>query len=242
MKRAILYITVLFILFACSEDNGNESSGDGQGGSLAIFALKGDYLYTVDHYKLNVFSLLNAAGPVKVNEVPVGVEIETLFSYGNYLYIGSRSGMYIYSIASPSNPQQVSSVQHFTACDPVVSNGTYTFVTLHSNSRCGNNINALEIYNTANPNQPVLLHRRGMVQPKGLGLYGNYLFVCDDKIRIFDVQNPASPILVGNIEQECFDVIINGDELFAVGNQHITLYTLNPSQITDITLISEVDF
>lgn len=244
MKKLLLYISAFFIIMACSDDSNSnaESANDGQGGSLAIFALKGNYLYTVDHSKLNVFSLLDAAGPVKVNEMTVGWEIETLFSHEDYLYIGSRAGMYIYSITNPESPQMVSSVQHFTACDPVVSNGTHTFVTLHSNTACGNNINMLEVYNTSNPNNPVMVHRRNLVHPKGLGLYGNYLFVCDDEIKIFNVENPEQPVLAGSIARECFDVIIRGNDLFAIGDKKVSRYALNPAQITDITLKSEVNF
>lgn len=248
MKNSIIYFTaLLFILVGCSSDGSNDSlgnaevsKGDGVGGSLAVFALVGDYLYTVDRMNLNVFSV--SGDPVKVNTVVIGNDIETLFSRDEYLYIGSQDGMYIYSLENPENPSLVTSVQHFTACDPVVANATHAFVTLHSNTFCGNNVNALEIYDTADPFNPVLIHSRNLTYPKGLGLYGNYLFVCDDEIKIFDVTNPEEPVLAGNINKVCFDVIIKGDDLFAIGESGLFRYQLNPTDITDITFKSDIAF
>jgi hypothetical protein len=95
MKR-ILSIFTLAFLIGCSNGD-TASNGDvGQGGSLAVFAIKGNYLYGVDQMKLNVFSLIDGEKPVKVNEVPIGFDIETLFSYGENLFVGSRNGMFIY--------------------------------------------------------------------------------------------------------------------------------------------------
>lgn len=243
MKKSILLLAFIFILAGCSADGDTAASAkDGTGGSLAVFVLKGNYLYTVDHRNLNVFSLLSEAEPVKVNTINVGFDIETLSSQGDFLYIGSTNGMFIYDVENPENPQKLSAVQHFTACDPVIANETHAFVTLHSTPVCGNDINALEIYDIADRENPVLVHRRNLTYPKGLGLYHNYLFICDDEIKIFDVQNPAEPLLVYSINRSCFDVIIKDDTLFAIGAGGLYRYTLNPSDITDITEVSSIIF
>lgn len=239
----ILSVLVIFVLFSCSNDSDSGiKNGDGQGGSLAIFALKGNYLYTVDDSSLNVFSLLNENQPVKVNEVQIGFNIETLFSYGDYLFVGSRDGMFIYSIENPENPVMASSAQHFTACDPVVANATHTFVTLHSNTTCGNNTNMLEIYDTTNPNNPILIHQRNLVAPKGLGLYNNYLIVCDDVIKVFDIQNPAEPLLVNTIDKNCSDIIVRENELYAISDIGMYRYQLDPATIENIVFKSEISF
>lgn len=242
-KLYTLVLAVVFMVAGCSSDSdSNTSSGDGTGGSTAIFVLKGDYLYAVDDTDLTVFSLLNASGPVKVNDLQIGFQIETLFADGDYLYIGSRSGMHIYSLQNPENPIYMSSAQHFTACDPVVANSTHAFVTLHSNTRCGNNINQLQVYSIANPETPVMIHARNLVAPKGLALYGHYLLVCDDVIKVFDITNAAEPVLATSIPAECHDIIITGNTLFAVGNHAVYNYTLNTAAITQHALNSEVEF
>lgn len=243
MKKIILTLLTFFVLLSCSTDsNSTAGNSDGQGGSLAIFALKNNYLYSVDVATLNVFSLLNEQQPVKVNSIQIGFDIETIFSMDDYLFIGSRSGMFIYSIADPENPIKLSQVQHFTACDPVVANATHSFVTLNSNRFCGNNTNILQIYNTTKLSKPLLVHSRNLVAPKGLALYNNYLFVCDDVIKIFNITDPVEPVLAANIDRECFDLIIRGNQLFAIGNSGLYRYELNPSDITDIKFKSQVTF
>ena len=243
MKKYFSFtVLVLLVLVGCTSDNSDFSKSDGTGGSLAIFVLKGNYLYTVDNQTLHVFSLINSQQPVKVNDVQIGFNIETLFSLDNKLYIGSRNGMYIYSIESPENPTYISEAQHFTACDPVVANATHAFVTLHSTATCGNNLNVLHVYDTSDPSNPNLIHTRNLVSPKGLGLYGNYLIVCDDVIKIFSITNPEIPELVHSIDQTCFDVIIKGNDLFAIGDNGMFRYELNPMEITQSEFKSKIVF
>ncbi|MBD3584084.1 LVIVD repeat-containing protein [Flavobacterium selenitireducens] len=244
MKKIVLLLLFAIALVACSSDSDGLSpgKGDGQGGSLAIFALKGNYLYTVDHSTLNVFSVIDRNHPVKVNEIQIGWDIETLFSFGENLYIGSRDGMYIYSVAQPENPTFLSSAQHMRACDPVVANQTHSFVTLHSDAACGGPLNVLQVYDTQNLLSPVLIHQRNLTKPRGLGLYHDYLFVCDDVIKVFDIANPGEPVLVTAIPKNCFDVIIKGDALFAIGDQAVFRYQLNPADIENITFKSQVTF
>lgn len=252
MKKGILYIFMLLTFYSCEQEregiqpNTDQSAGvssnEGQGGSLATFALKGDYLYVVDERSLNVFNIAENDNPVKVNRVPIGFRIETLFSYKDYLYIGSQNGMFIYDISSPEWPVELSSVSHFTACDPVIANDSMAYVTLHSNTNCGNNINVLEIYDVTTLTNPQLVSRRNLASPKGLGLYENFLVVCDDEIKIFDVSNPAQYTLAESIQQYAFDVIIRNDLLIAIGYQGLYQYRLtkNGSDI-EVKTLSTID-
>jgi len=245
MKKTLYIITAL-ILFSCSSDsslNGSESSNFiGQGGSLASFTIVGDYLYTVDDTSLNVFSITNIENPVKVNDVSIGFRIETLFSYKQYLYIGSVDGMFIYSIDNPEEPQYKSEVQHFTACDPVVANSTHAYVTLHSNTDCGNDTNLLEIYDVSDVLNPVLISSRNLTNPIGLGLYNDYLFVCDDEVKIFDVSNPEVSQLVTTINKDVFDVIIKDNLLILIGENGLYQYSLDENNIESITQLSAISF
>ena len=245
MKKILFIFPLMLIIFGCSNDSNNDLTSEafdsnGQGGSLAKFAIVGDYLYTVDEVDMNVFNIANASNPIQVNTVPIGFGIETLFRYKEYLYIGSQNGMYIYSIADREFPTYLSDVQHFTACDPVVANATTAFVTLWSDLGCGNMVNQLEIYNVTDIETPILLSTRQLVFPKGLGLYGDYLFVCDDEIKVFDVSDPENTVLVHSIDRLAFDVIIRDDLLIAVGEQGIYQYSLDPADIENTAPISTI--
>lgn len=246
MKKYIYTIFLIAIALGCStdsSDNSNFSNGDsvGQGGSLATFTIKGDYLYTVDNQDLNVFNIATTADPVLVNTVFIGFDIETLFGYKDYLYIGSRTGMFIYDIDNPEFPTQLSSVQHFTSCDPVVANSQYAFVTLWSDLGCNGTVNQLEVYDVSDVLNPMLVNIRELSFPKGLGLYGDYLIVCDDEIKIFDVSNPAESTLVHSIDRLAFDVIIQGDLLIAVGQSGVFQYQLDMDNIQNTTSLSTIN-
>lgn len=242
MKNYIL-IAFLFLLISCSSDSPDTLSGAnemGQGGSLARFTLVSNYLYTVDQTNLNVYSLINPENPTQVNTVNIGFDIETLFNYKDYLYIGSRNGMYIYDIQNPELPNYISDVQHFTACDPVIANDTHAFVTLHSNTTCGNNINLLEIYDITNIVDPVLISSRNLTQPKGLALFQNYLFVCDDEVKIFDISNPETAILVNSVNRDAFDVIIRGELMILIGETGLYQFQLDQNNIQNIQPLSTI--
>lgn len=243
MKKILFYCVLAIALVSCNSDSNDTSpnaSDTGKGGSLARFTILNDYLYTVDNSGLNVFSIATPTNPVKVNAVPVGFNIETLFSYKNYLYIGSRNGMFVYDASNPEEPKQLSAVQHFTACDPVVANDKYAYVTLSTGRNCGGNVNLLEVYNVEDVKNPVLISSRTLTKPIGLALYKNYLFVCDDEVKIFDVTNPAEAKLVSSIAKNTFDVIINNDLLILIGETGLYQYRIDEANIKNITALSEI--
>lgn len=244
MKKTLLLLCSI-ILLSCEGDgvsNNTNSSDSGTGGSMARFILVGDYLYTVDSRALNVFSLINPDKPVQVNTVNIGFDIETLFNYDHYLFIGSQNGMYIYDIKKAENPTYVSEAQHFRSCDPVVANATHAYVTLFSERSCGGGLTELQVYDIENIQKPKLISNRQLRQPKGLGLYGNYLFVCDDVIKIFDITDPSNTKLVHSINKNSFDVIILENHLYAIGDNQLLQYSLDPNQITNTQALSSLSF
>lgn len=229
---------------ACSDNNDitNSESTDGKEGSTATFILKNNYMYVVDQNNLNVFSLINPENPVKVKALNVGFSIETLFTMDDYLFIGSRNGMFIYSIKeNPETPAFVSEAMHFTSCDPVVANSTHAFVTLHSNTTCNAGmINKLMIYDIQNIKTPVLISERDLLEPKGLAVSGNYLFICDKSdIVIFDITDPKKVTVaktIANIGAK--DLIIDGNHLFAFTSTAVHQFNIDFSNIQNINLIS----
>ncbi len=246
-KRYLIPLFVILFAMSCSENNSSVSSdvaGDGQGGSLATFILKGDYLYTVDFFNLSVFNINDISNPIKVNTINVGFNIETLFSFEDYLFIGSQDAMYIYDVTNAELPKLMSRSNHFRACDPVVANSTNAYVTLHSNATCGGAVNELKTYNIEDVENPILLNTRGLTQPKGLSLYGdNYLLVCDDSVKIFDVTDPSDSKYIDEIAtQGAIDIIIRNNHAFIISEFAVEQYQLNASDISNVTKISTFTF
>lgn len=248
LKKIITLFTITLCVISCSQDTNDVTSNsdftDGQGGSLATFSLKGSYLYTVDYSNLSVFNIENATNPIKVNSINVGFDIETLFSFQDYLFIGSQNAMYIYDINNAELPKKMSQSDHFRACDPVVANGTNAYVTLHTNENCGGSVNELKTYDITDIENPILLNTRGLTQPKGLSLYGsNFLLVCDDSVKIFDVTDPSNSKYVEEIPTTgAIDIIIRNNNAFIISENNIQQYQLDVNDITNFKKISEFTF
>jgi len=200
-----LCITFVCLLSMASCNKGGESTGGsdsvGQGGSMARFTINGDYIYTVDHSTLKLFDISNPAQPDYLDRKDqiLRIGIETIFSMDTLLFIGSQDGMYIFDISRPEFPIQLSNVSHIRRCDPVVASGSYAYVTLNSQQvRCGNTSNVLNIYDISDLRRPALIATENLNFPKGLGVDGNKLFVCDDRlgVKVYDVGDPYHPLWI----------------------------------------------
>jgi hypothetical protein len=193
-----------FLIAACTKGDlaSSADGGDhGQGGSMARFTINGNYMFTVDHSTLKLFDLSDAAQPnyLERKDQNLRFGIETIFSMDTLLFIGSQDGMYIFDISRPEFPQQISNVSHIRSCDPVVASGSYAYVTLNSEQVwCGNTSNVLNIYDISDLRKPELILTETLNFPKGLGVDGNKLFVCDDRlgVKVYDVSDPYRPVWI----------------------------------------------
>ena len=160
--------------------------GTGTGGSTARFTIYDHYLYTLESWQLGVFDI--ADGMVHTSDVGLFQNSETLFPQDGYLYMGTTTGMSIYSLSNPTNPTFVSTYTHITSCDPVAVQGDKAFVTLSTARNCQGTVNSLMVIDLSNIAEPTLMYEFPMTNPKGLGLDGNTLFLCDgaDGLKIFD--------------------------------------------------------
>ena len=233
MKNRIQYIILFLVgvafVYACSKgssDSVSISDGSGVGGSLARFTIVNDRLYSVDNQNLKVFNISDSSNVYKSSDSEIGWNIETISPGDSCLYIGSQNGMYVFDLKNPDVPIEKLRFQHIYSCDPVVSDGKYAYVTLSSTSVCGHSTNELQIYNV-DPANPSLVTTYPMKSPKGLGLYNNVLYVCDNgKINVMNVSNPQSPRLENVVSISAHDVIPVNNTLIAVGDNILTQYEI----------------
>lgn len=215
---AIIVLFLVAMVFIRCEGDSSSSSDSGQGGSLARFTIKDNYLYTVDHSQLKSFDISEPARPEFKSNIRVGFGVETIFPYDSLLFLGTNTGMYIYGTSNPGNPTELSFFQHITSCDPVVTDGKYAYVTLNSlNDWCGRNTNELQIVDVSNPYKPSLLKTYDMIQPRGLGVQDSLLFICDDYLKVYDVSNPLEMQLLQEFNITSKDVIPLENILLVVG-------------------------
>ena len=211
----------------------------GTGGSFARFTIAKDHLFAIDSRNLNIFDLITAADPVKIKTEPIQnvTEIETVFPYKNSLFIGSTNGVIIYDITDPKNIIFESLFTHARACDPVYVSEDVAYVTLRANNsnRCFGANNQLDVINVKNLKQPNLLQSFPMLNPHGVGVDGNILFVCEanDGLKVYNISktftnNDLTDISINQISWNksifAYDVIPKNGNLIVVGENELLQY------------------
>ena len=215
----------------------------GIGGSMARFGLYSDYLYVVDNATLYMFDVKNPESPGDIGNINVGWDIETIFIYDGHMFSGTQSGMRVFSLEVATVPKYVSDFWHVTSCDPVVISDGYAYITLRGGTRCGSNVNRLDVLKLAdNYVNNTLLASYPLHGPYGLGIDGQTLFVCDGDagLKIYDVSDKFH-IDDNQIAQfsniNTYDVIPFGNYLFMIGDDGFYQY-----DYSDLQNIRQVSF
>jgi hypothetical protein len=234
MKKIIHIIVGMLVITGttCNKESTYASNpGTGSGGSLARFAIAGNYLYMVDKTNLKVYSIADAANPVLKNTTPVGFEIETIYPFKDKLFIGSTSVVHIFSVDDPEHPQKLStaiSPQVLRRCDPVVAKDTVAYATLRTNGPCGGVQSIVAVYDIRDIAHPVQKNAYPVAEPYGLGYADNALYVCDNtSLLVFDITNAYDPKMIKTKNDGPYiDVIPYGNTLICWIKQGVVLYDI----------------
>lgn len=219
------------------------SKSYGTGGSMARFTLMDGHLYAVDESTMRVFDVQNAAEPKFIQPINLGWGIETIFPFQNKLFIGSNRGMHIYDASTPHSPTRMAVYEHVVACDPVVVNEEHAFVTLRTGNFCINGVNELQVIDIKNPYAPKLKKAYPMLNPHGLGLAGDFLFVTEGKhgLKSFNVKDVMS-IDKNQLEflqnMKSVDLIPGPKSLIVIGPDGVCQYDYStPSKLRKLSCI-----
>jgi hypothetical protein len=222
---------------------GAQSQSYGQGGSMARFTLMSGHLYAVDEYSLRVFDVLQKEDPKHLKNIDLGWGIETIFPFKDKLFIGSNTGMHIYDASTPSEPKVMSVYQHITACDPVVVNDVHAFVTLRSGLFCRMGVDELQVVDITNLYQPKLVKAYPMLNPHGLALSGDYLYVAEGKhglksFNVADVFNIDKNQLEFLKSMKSVDIIPGPKSLIVIGPDGVCQFDYStPSVLKPLSCI-----
>ncbi|XOV91202.1 MAG: LVIVD repeat-containing protein [Bacteroidota bacterium] len=216
----------------------------GVGGSMATYTIVDNFLYALDDSSLHTFDISNESEPVKLNELMLGWDIETLFPYGNNLFVGAQSGMYIINNTNPANPSLITVYSHVVSCDPVVVQGDRAYVTLRSGTNCGGALNQLDVIDISNLSNPTMITAYPMTSPHGLGIDGSTLFICEGNsgLKVFDASDDLkiSENMITHItDLDAYDVIPYQNTLYLIGSDG--LYQYDYSDPKDLKFISKLE-
>ncbi len=251
-SKLSIYLLLALAFLRCTKEAGSpapSSSNTGVGGSYSVFMIVGDYLYTITNTDIKTLSLEDPANPKLIDTQRIGENVESIFNLDNRLFIGSGSGLYIYRIKDDGIPQFVSSFAYdqfpIRPCDPVVANDSFAFVTLNTvNGACRGTeiqLNQLAIFDITDINNPVMINTYPLSGPKGVGLDGNTVFVCDNEegLKIFDVTNKYDIKLIKQFGGfTAYDVIPFDGLLLVVGPEN--LYQFDYSDLDNIHQVSKI--
>ncbi len=219
------------------------SQSYGTGGSMARFTLMDGHLFAVDQSTLRVFDVLSPAEPKFIKPIELGWGIETIFPFNQKLFIGSNRGMHIYDASKPQDPKRMAVYEHILACDPVVVNEDFAFVTLRSGNFCVNGVNELQVIDIRDPYQPKLTKAYPMLNPHGLGLAENYLYVAEGKhgLKSFNASDVLS-IDKNQLEflqsMKSVDLIPGPNSLIVIGPDGVCQYDYsNPAKLKKLSCI-----
>lgn len=247
MKK-IIYVLLLCTCFTFCEKDAALSAGyaapKGVGGSMARFAIVGNYLYAVDESRLHVFDISIASNPVLKNTVGVGFEIETIFPFKDKLFIGSTSQVHIFSIDQPVQPEKLSVAVSPTVlrrCDPVVAKDTVAYATLRSNGPCGGVQSVLSVIDIRDIHHPIEKATVLMSEPYGLGYANDVLYVCDgvNGLVLFDISTAWAPTEIKRLHDgKYIDVIPTAGVLVCWTQTGVIVYDItdnrNPALLATI--------
>ena len=219
----------------------------GTGGSMARFTLMEGHLFAVDQNTLRVFDVVNPAEPKFVKPIDLGWGIETIFPFQQKLFIGSNRGMHIYDASTPYAPTRMAVYEHVLSCDPVVVNEEHAFVTLRSGNFCVNGVNELHVIDIKDPYQPKLKKAYPMLNPHGLGLAEQFLYVAEGKhgLKSFNVKDVLS-IDKNQLEflqsMKSVDLIPGPKSLIVIGPDGVCQFDYsNPAALKKLSCIQVKD-
>jgi hypothetical protein len=233
MKTIHLYslLGIIVLFFSCDESSydysADPANSSGTGGSLARFTIMDNYLYTVDPSTLKIFDITNEKNPRQVGEIYIDVGVQTIFALGDLLFLGTINGINIYNISDPASPQYVSVSTHVRSCDPVVVKGNYAYSTLSISGSCSQGVNELDIIDISTPENPTRVNILPMENPKGLGISGSLLFICDEGLKVYDLTDPVDPQFLRKITIDATDVIPIDKLLLVATEQGLSEYSID---------------
>ncbi len=219
---------------------------NGLGGSMAQFTIIDNYLYTVDYKSLKVFHISDPANPELLENINLGVGIETIYPQNDHLFIGTQNGVRIYDVTNPRSPEAVSEIDHVTSCDPVVANDHYAVATLRGGTPCNGSLNRLDIIDISDLDHPMLMLSEDLINPYGVGFVAeneNLVYVCDGYagLKVYDISDLENVEMVMHKEDiEAIDVIPATENLLVVlTRQGVYQYdSSNPLELVQKSFIS----
>ena len=162
-----------------------------------------------------------------------GVEV---LQFGNKMFVarsGSASNFTVIDISNLSSPVIQGTISITGTLSDIAAYGNYVYLTSSSDT------NELNIVNVTDPNAPSLttVNMNGTANANGVYVLNNILYLTRStsaapELYIYDLTNPASPLLVGSaqIAANIFKLFVEGNYAYlasSANNAELTIYDIS---------------
>jgi hypothetical protein len=153
---------------------------------VEAMALRDSFLYCAEDYKFEVFNVANPRQPVWMGRCNLSTSTSGISIQDTLAYLAPN--IYVINVAQPAQPVLVG--QTSCNCNDVAVRDTYCYVA-HA-------YESLKVYSVANPSSPRRLTSVWVPgQAYTVALRDSYAGLGCNDFRVFDIGNPASPVLTG---------------------------------------------
>lgn len=245
MKRYILLTIVMISLLSCTEDPDytTPQRQTRQDHRITVF---GNYLYAYEKNNVTIYTLQNDGSiPENKQLLTARNHQKRINSTKSVLFINGD----VYDISNPGAPKFYTKSYFFNSCNYVAFNDSLAFITSNNSSECNfyDNTNSLMMYNVKNminrdrnPN-PKLDTLISMVNPKGIGAKDKNVYVCDEELLVYEVQDSSANLdLIQTIPIDAQDVFTLENHFIVRGTDAIYQYSYAKDN-QEINLLSKID-
>ena len=168
-------------------------------------AMINDTAYCAFDNGLVIIDFTDPANPHEINRMYLPGQTYRIKIVGQYAYIaGVGEGMQIVDISDPSEPLLIHTLTE--------ASNIYDLEIVNDLAYIADGSKGLCIYHILNPYDPAFIYR-GAGAGQDITISGNRLYAASGNLRIFGLDNPQLPELLGSIEFEmgCDRVAVQGD-------------------------------
>lgn len=194
--------------------------------------ISGNFAYIADNDKgILIFDISDPSNPVMKGSYDTPGYAYQVKVQGNYAYVADHNkGIRIIDISNPVSLKEIANyyLSEYAEFDGIAVYGDFAYIAYSG---------GLIVINISNSAVPVFVNRwyKEIVQGKYTKLNGDYLYLgcsSDEECRIFNISNPANPIVVGKIARAYSTICFKGLYAFVPG---LTVYDVsNPANVLNV--------
>jgi hypothetical protein len=186
------------------------------GGSPGV-AVSDNHAYLLGECGVTVLDVTYAHGILIRSKIETTGFSSSVAASGGYAFV-SGQGLTILDVSAPADPLEVASVDINGLGHGVAISGDYAYVVANKQVGGGETLGKLSVFDVTVPSAPTEIHHREWLggRANAVAVSGSFAYVAiGGGLRIFDVQDPATPVEVAFLDLvEAEDVALSDSYAF----------------------------